>query len=436
MAACLAALLAAGCATPPPPLALPASELSVNYQPWAKPDPAKASPPKASPTAASAFPTGRRVLLRAVASIPDGMAIASAATSISNDQGTPFRGRSSLPIGTRWLSHDNVLAWMKGDRARTGADQQELGSAEALISASWTSTVHAELGVIETVLDGTMSLPKLQLRNTPNGLRVALRVAATEQQPEELLTLQQALQNEDSAGVFVPDERAGEGGLLLLLMPAAIPGRDALAVADAAIKAAAQPPSATPALPASWQLVRDAVGERNRRPALLALAEPLGAMRVTDLVLSADEATLIAISKRVEQVDPNDRDLAWSIERASWRALIRQIERGELPASLHAASERLLGAVADDPGTLQILLQTSGDPDTFSHNLGEENLAALTDRKASVRVAAQTWLASHSITVPDYDPMADRSTLRKTVRRFLAQRERTLREQRAKEEAR
>ena len=90
---------------------------------------------------------------------------------------------------------------------------------------------------------------------------------------------------------------------------------------------------------------------------------------------------------------------------------------------MQAACWRHLGALASDASTLQLLLKMSRDGESFLRGLVEENLAALADRSAAVRVAAVTWLHGQGIVVAGYDAMADKNERRHALRQFQMLRE-------------
>ena len=122
------------------------------------------------------------------------------------------------------------------------------------------------------------------------------------------------------------------------------------------------------------QVARQAVGARNRRPALLALVTPLQLARAVDMLVVADERALIAVTPEMTATDPDSDDVAWQLERALWRALMPRLERHELTPAMQAAAVRHLGALADDPATLSLLLQTCGDDAAYRQALTSENV--------------------------------------------------------------
>ena len=404
----LALSLAGACHTPPPPLDLPVRQPEVQYR--------HGAPSNAGLTDrvdAVAAPRRFAVELYAVTDAPPGTAVARAAAAIIRDRGVPFRGRSRLPIGARWLSADAVRGWLLQRDDLDASRLQVHGDSEALLDASLVTW----LSVADT------AMPRVRLQPAVDGARVSLLTPADELEPREELTIAKPIAPGDDAGLFVPNAPLGLGGFLLLLRAQDAPDAAAIAAAVAQADAAQTTPTAD-RLPEAWQVALSAVGERNRRPALLALCKPYGVPRALDLVLAADEQTLINITDALRPLDPSAEGIAWQVERAVWRAVLPRIERGEAPPPLFAAAVRHLGALGDDAATLDLLLQTSADEAAFAGALREENLAALDDREAAARVAAHIWLLDKGVEVAAYDPMADRRTRRRALRRHWAKEQR------------
>ncbi|HEB52286.1 MAG TPA: hypothetical protein ENI87_03410 [bacterium] len=259
------------------------------------------------------------------------------------------------------------------------------------------------------------SMPTLAFGGSHAPAIATLVTPADEHGPREELAIPADLAAEPH-GLFAPG--GGNGGLLLLVLPAgrADPGAVAAARARADEERRTAPHAAAP--PPPWQVALTAVGEANRRPALLALLGPLQRPRAVDLVLAADERQLIAMTDALAGIDPTADDVGFRVERACWRTWLHRIERGELTPAMRAAATRQLGAVADDPATLALLLQTSADGTTFARHLRDENLLALDDRSAALRTTARDWLAACGVAVPDYDPLADRAARRRALRAF------------------
>ena len=129
------------------------------------------------------------------------------------------------------------------------------------------------------------------------------------------------------------------------------------------------------------------------------------------------------MTEQLTRVDANAKGVDWLVEIAMWLALVPRLERDELTAAMQAACTRHLGAIAEDPSTLRLLLKLSSDQQAFVLGLKDENLAALTDRSAAIRVTAVDWLKTRNVQVPGYDPMAQRSERRHAIRQYQAAQE-------------
>src|SRR6185369_16531324 len=98
-------------------------------------------------------------------------------------------------------------------------------------------------------------------------------------------------------------------------------------------------------------------------------------------------------------------------------ALLPRLERDELPGALQAALWRQLGALADDAGSLRLLLTAAADDAAFDAAVRDENLKALADGDAARRVRAHDWLQARGGAVPDFDPLAPPAQRRAALRR-------------------
>ena len=401
-------MLVSGCQTAPEALSLPAAALTVAYAPWPAED-------DAMPRAQT-----RSVELYAVGDAPNGIPVSLAAAAIVRERGAPFRGKSQLPIGSRWLSKTDVELWLAQRDSRKPWQQQQLGVTSAVIAASLLTTVREQEA---TEAKPRSPLPAVSFHWNQTGLRVQLETGSFGDPEHEVLVVDASLAEQEAAGLYVPAPRAGAGGLLLLLLPAGPP--PATSLAQARTMAAAQAPEAkkNDAPPRSWLVAKQAIGERNRRPALLAVVTPLDIPRVTDLLLAADEAALIAITDRIEALDPRADNLPWHVEAATWLALVPRAERDELCPALLAAFTRQLGGLATDGATLRLLANSVTDGGDFSARLIDENIDALTDRSPAVRSRALTWLETQQIHVDDYDPNGSKIARRSAVRHYLKTRE-------------
>lgn len=100
-------------------------------------------------------------------------------------------------------------------------------------------------------------------------------------------------------------------------------------------------------------------------------------------------------------------------------SLLPRLDRDDLPPGLLAALRRQLGAGCDDTAELRRMLQQGTDCDAFTRALRDENLAALDDRSAAVRVRAHDWLATHGGSLPGFDPLGPAKERRAVLRRSL-----------------
>ena len=348
----------------------------------------------------------------AVTEEPSGAAVAEVATAIVRERGAPFRGRSSLPVGCRWLRDEEAREWLaatKGDPAR----RQLLGRAQAVLAPSLATILPAARAPLPAV--------RLCLCAAADGsAAVTLEHALPEGGGNEALRIPHGFGPKATAALFVPCEDLGDGGLMMVFTPRGPAAADQVGAARAAAELRAPAPAA-PMSPRAlaWQVARDAIGARNRRPALLALVTPFQQARAVDVLVVADERALAAVTPTMTAVDPDGPDAGWQLERAMWRGLLPRVERHALTPALRAAVTRHLGALPEDPAALALLLETAADGSAFAQRVREENVVALDDRSASLRATAFTFLQSLGVEVPGYDPMAAPAQRRAAVRRHL-----------------
>lgn len=348
----------------------------------------------------------------AVTEAPAGAAVAEVAAAIVRERGAPFRGRSSLPVGCRWLRDEEVQEWL----AATGGDpelRQLVGHAEAVLAPSLATVLpaaRAPLPAVRFCLSAAAD----------GGTEVTLEHALPEGGGREALRIRHGFGPTTTAALFVPCEDLGDGGLVMAFTPIGPAAPDQVGAARAAAELGAPAP-ATPMSPRAlaWQVARDAIGARNRRPSLLALVTPFQQARAVDVLVVADERALAAVTQTMTAVDPDGPDAGWQLERAMWRGLLPRIERHALTPALRAAVTRHLGALPEDPAALALLLETATDGSAFAQRVREENVVALDDRSASLRATAFTFLQSLGVDVPGYDPMAAPAQRRAAVRRHL-----------------
>lgn len=391
-------LLLVACATPPAPL------------------PTEPAPPDVVPLRtvppADAPGTPRQEGLAAVVHVevlalrdpPPGSSVELAAAAIRSDRGQPFRGASELPIGTRWCAGPELRAHLDG---LASPDQRtELGADRLLVAPL--------LGALLQFASPT--LPRLRLETNGDTLVATVIAPEPPASARQELPLQQPLGLGDTALLYVPAEdpvgRAAGHGLGLLV---AVLERATDAQVDAAL-AAATPPAAMPPESPLWRQAIAAIGEHNRRPALLALTQLHRLPRCTDLLLAADERALVEITAGLAALPIEAREQAVRIEAAVLQSLLPRLERDDLPPGLTAALRRQLGAATDDTFELRRMLADCRSGDEFTAMLIEENREALTDRSAAVRVRADDWLRLHEAGVPGFDPLGPARQRREALR--------------------
>lgn len=359
-----------------------------------------------------AAPTRCEVRWFAVSAPPPGVAVARAASAIVRDRGEAFRGRSRLPLGTRWLRGSTVAAW-RDLPAAAPARRELLGRAEVVLASALAAT-----------LPGARApLPDVRLLPSSAGdglVAVTLVTRLGADRGNEALRIERAFDVGSSAALFVPVEELGEGGVVMTFDPRGEATAAELAAARA-LADRAPPPPAPPMGPRAlaWKVARDAIGARNRRPALLALVTPFRRARAVDVLAVADEPALAAVTAPMTAVDAEADDAGWQLERAMWRGLLPRIERRALTPALRAAVTRQLGALQEDPAALALLLATAADDAEFTRRVQAENVLALDDRSASLRTTAFTFLKRRGVAMPGYDPMDERARRHAAVRRLL-----------------
>lgn len=359
--------------------------------------------PHTTTSAAKEEPRQLTVQLLATRTAPVGVDVASAAVVIAAAAGQPFRGASSLPPGTLWLDAASATACSQATAAAENVLRR--GSVALVVAPGLATRLRCELP----------GLPMLEFTAATGGTELTVLHRAPDTQHEERLHLGKPLTAGSSGALFVPGDTPPVAGHMLVVTDTGPATASDLATARAA--AAASPPPNAAAVDV-WQLALAAVGEHNRRPALLALARTGPSPRAEDLLLAADERALITITSALQQLDCTTTPSAWQFEGTLWRALLPRAARVELSPALYACFLRHLGAAAIDTSLLQEMLAGCADGGAFATGLGAANLDALDDREAAVRVRAFDWLGQHGVTVPDYEPFAPAKLRRAALRRF------------------
>jgi hypothetical protein len=396
---CVCCVWLAACAGAPPFAPAPV-ELVVAYRVAAG---AGAGSGEAVDNVPEADPKSVRVDVFALQTAPPIGSIEPHLAAVVAESGAPFRAASSLPPATRYASPAPVLA--AGRDVRTGTAVV----AGALVTTFTPSAPH---------------LPAIGLERAAAGVRLSLRTQGAGARGDERALVQLPLTEAAPGLLFVPaigvdagDRRVAGHAIVVTVTGTAEPA--AVAAARASAEAAAQRAPAPGAAAAQWRLAADAIGEQDRRAAMLAVAAQLDLPACTDVLLAADERHLITIGDQLTGLDATAADYAWAFQRAIWNGLVPGLQRDELPPGLRAAIIRRLGAVAAEPSVLQLHLASSQDAATFAAALQEENVYALQDRDPVHRVQAHDWLVAHGHAVAAYDPLAPAADRAAALRRHV-----------------
>jgi hypothetical protein len=398
---CSLALLAAGCAATPQPLDTTPVELRVDHRArLSTPVDNDARPPK-----------DVTVAIFAVRQPPDAQPIEPQLALIAAERGAPFRSASDLPAGTLWSAASSAGLALSG--AGEGSEQagvQQVGSGRVVVAS----------GLCTRIEFSTPRLPALELRQRDAHIEMQLDLQPM-QVPDQRLLLGEPLPESAPGLLFVPLPGGHGTGYAVVIT---IEGNADAEAATAAAEAAHAAPQRTAASlhGAQWQLATTAIGEWNRRTALLAVAQNLGCRAISELLLASDLSRLTAIAASVQGVDPEGPSYAWSFERAVWSALLPSVQRDDLTPALYACLLRELGAVATNPGGLRLCLERAQSAEEFEAGLREENRLALEDRDPVPRVRAHEWLTNRGEAVTGYDPLAGRDTRNAALRRYEAAR--------------
>jgi len=408
-------LLLTACACPPEPLrepALPAESTPLAWD-WLE----RLWPGVPTPAAHEDSAPGFAITLTAFASRiePIGEPVADLVELVTATQGPAFPGGSLALRAMRWQEGEAVQAFLHTSSLRPDHELQRRSQHHAVAAAGLAARL--PLGPAQ---------PELLAVAFADGVRIGL-----------------ATKNGDLC-LLAPNIAAGRAALLalppattdgetaaatsapwLLLAIEVASNRDPAAVADArarATQAPLQPPPPAP-LQQQLQLLGEAIGTNRRRPALLAVAVSLDAPWLTDLALAANDDELRRLVRALQAVpqlaelEPAVRDLHG--RRSSLVALLELLRRNQTSPALYARTLQQLGAVALDPGALDLLLDEATDGPALDAGLLRENLRALAGRQAAMRLRATEWLAARGTTVPGYDPLGEASGRAAALAQFM-----------------
>lgn len=408
-------LLWTACACPPPALAEPA--LPATPIPLAWPWLSLLWPAPASPATPAAVAAGFDVSVTAFASriAPVGEPVADLVTLVTATQGAAFPGGSLDLRSLRWQEGEAVQAFLHSSAKRPDHELQRRSQHRALVAAN----LSARLPLDERQ-------PDLLAVAFADGVRFALAT------PSGDLCLLAPTVTAGRAALLAMPPLAGDEAATAppanapwLLLAIEVTANADVAAIEAAQNLARQqtpPPPAPTALAIQLQILREAIGTGRRRPALLAVAKQLQTAWLTELALAANDEELRRLSSAILSI-PDLATLAAEQRNLACRRQCLQIlqtllRRDQASPALYARSLQLLGALALDPGALDLLLDEAADSASMDQGLLRENLRALGDRHASVRLRASDWLAARGTTVPGYDPLGDASSRAAALAQF------------------
>ncbi|MCA8966459.1 MAG: hypothetical protein H6838_16380 [Planctomycetes bacterium] len=330
--------------------------------------------------------------------------------AIAAADGLPFRGAAPLS-GIVTLTDGEAGDWTGAARA-AGIDDLLVGT-----SPPFTVLRSASTQVSTNLADA----PALLLRAAEDTVVVQFLVAQEQQQRLRVVLADRAAA---ARGWFLPAPNGAAAGYVLLLHRLDRADDAELASAHEAshVPTVTQPPH--PLLTELRDLVATSVGVQQRRGALLALANRTREAALVDIVLSADETTLIAVSKTVTATQPEPgSDYAWQFALAVLGTVVPQMQRDDVSLGLSACLLRHFGALSKDPSGLGQLLDNSGGYEAFWDGVMRENLQALADHRVAVRMRAHDWLIARDAAVEGFDPLGPSAARRDALRARAAKQE-------------
>lgn len=172
----------------------------------------------------------------------------------------------------------------------------------------------------------------------------------------------------------------------------------------------------------AWQRLAE---RPHQRATLGVLAPACSAPLAADVALLAEDTLVHRICERAHEFARSERtapsDLAmlgWLLERACLEELGEAKESGTLSPALQGQLWIHLGESARSLDSVLRASRRLRSCREFAEWLADEQLAALSDRSASVRLRAHGWLLRHERPVPAYEPLADLGARRSALRQY------------------
>jgi hypothetical protein len=359
-------------------------------------------------------PRSVAVALFALEETPEADSIELHLTAIAAERNAAFRTMSTLPPGTRWLAPSAeaqalLLPPAAEPAAPLAGDGQQLCAADAVVAPG-----------LETRITFTSPLlPAVELRCRGAGIELQLDHEPGDGRGRQRLVVGDTLPEDGPSLLFVPATNPTFAGYAVVIAPGGPADDEEIAAAREA--ASVETERKQPRMSEQqWLLATQAIGEWNRRTALLAIAQQWALPLAGDVILSADLPGLVAMVTAVAQLAPNDPDYGWHFQRAIWEALVPAMQRDALSPALYACLLRQLGSLAIHPAGLRMDLRSSKSLTEFTDKLRIANLEALDDRDPVPRVRAHDWLVHRGHAVPGYEPLADAASRRSALRQHEA----------------
>lgn len=162
-----------------------------------------------------------------------------------------------------------------------------------------------------------------------------------------------------------------------------------------------------------------------RRSAMIYILRSLNTRIALDLVLTAPdevatELSQALIDERRESAEPVAADIGWTVERAACRYLTQASTRTECPPEFIALLALHTGALCRDPWTMEDILDSAENIESFRRMIVDENVIMLEDRSPANRTRAFLFLQGRGVDLGDYDPLAPRRERQAALMKIVA----------------
>ena len=164
------------------------------------------------------------------------------------------------------------------------------------------------------------------------------------------------------------------------------------------------------------------------RRSLAFLGRDTGAAVTEDVALAATDEVVAQVAQRALEAaqglpsPPDRKSLGWVLEDTALRLLCEKLKTDEPLPALEAMLARHTGQVGRRPVFLEDVLGRCASLEELAAALIQENLIFLLDTSPAVRVRAYDWLVEKAQAPEGYDPLAEKSSRRAAVNRWLSER--------------